>query len=70
MAGDRQPARLELLGGQVLQAAARGDDEALSALIQAYHDRDYRFGLRVCRDSGDAEDAVQEAFSKLAVVPR
>jgi RNA polymerase sigma-70 factor (ECF subfamily) len=39
-------------------------------LIQAYHDRVYRFGLRVCRDSGDAEDAVQEAFSKLAVVPR
>ena len=52
-----------------LAAAARGDDEALAQLVRAYHDRVYRFGLRVCRDGYDAEDAVQDAFTKLAARP-
>jgi len=47
-------------------AAARGDDQALTALVRAYHDRVYRFGQRVCRNSFDADDAVQEAFIALA----
>lgn len=50
-------------------AAARGDDAALRELVQAYHDRVYRFGVRVCCDRFDAEDAVQEAFSKLSRRP-
>jgi len=54
---------------QVLAAAARGEDEALSLLVRTYHDRVHRFGMRVCRDGWDAEDAVQEAFSKLARRP-
>ncbi len=54
---------------QVLAAAAGGDDEALASLMRAYHDRVYRFGLRVCRDGFDADDAVQEAFTKLARRP-
>lgn len=52
--------------GEVVMAAAGGDDEALTALVREYHDRVYRFGLRVCRDEFDADDAVQEAFTKLA----
>jgi RNA polymerase sigma-70 factor (ECF subfamily) len=52
-----------------LAAAARGDDEALALLVRAHHDRVYRFGVRVCRDHYDADDAVQEAFSKLAHRP-
>ena len=51
---------------QTLAAAASGDEEALSALVRTYHDRVYRFGLQVCRDGFDADDAVQEAFAKLA----
>jgi len=50
-------------------AAAQGDDEALALLVRAYHDRVFRFGVRVCRDRFDAEDAVQEAFSKLSRRP-
>lgn len=50
----------------VSHAAAHGDDAALAALVRLYHDRVYRFGLRVCRDGFDADDAVQEAFVKLA----
>jgi RNA polymerase sigma-70 factor (ECF subfamily) len=51
----------------MVRAAAAGDDEALAAMVRLYHDRVYRFGLRVCRDPFDADDAVQEAFTKLAV---
>lgn len=54
---------------QLLAAAAGGDDVALADLVRAYHDRIYRFGLRVCRDAFDADDAVQEAFVKLSRRP-
>ena len=53
----------------LLVAAATGDDDALAVLVRAYHDRVYRFGLGVCRDGFDADDAVQEAFTKLATRP-
>jgi RNA polymerase sigma-70 factor (ECF subfamily) len=59
----------EVAHSDVLNAAARGDDEALALLVRTYHDRVYRFGLRVCRDGFDADDAVQEAFIKLARRP-
>lgn len=52
-----------------LLAAREGDALALQHLVQTYHDRVYRFGLRACRDGFDADDAVQEAFTKLAVRP-
>jgi RNA polymerase sigma-70 factor (ECF subfamily) len=53
----------------VLRAAAFGDDQALEVLVRAYHDRVYRFGLRVCRDPFDADDAVQDAFVALSRRP-
>jgi RNA polymerase sigma-70 factor (ECF subfamily) len=53
----------------VASAARQGDDEALTLLVQTYHDRVYRFGMRVCRDHFDADDSVQEAFTKLAQRP-
>src|SRR3954471_6712069 len=53
----------------IVTAAAQGDDEALTMLVRAYHDRVYRFGQRVCRDGFDADDAVQEAFVALARRP-
>jgi RNA polymerase sigma-70 factor (ECF subfamily) len=49
--------------------SACGDDEALSRLVRAYHDQVYRFGIRVCRDGYDADDAVQDAFVKLSTRP-
>lgn len=54
---------------ELLRAAAFGNEEALTELVRAYHDRVHRFGLRVCRDRFDADDAVQEAFIKLARRP-
>jgi len=54
---------------RLLQAAAHGDDDALTSLVRMHHDRVYRFGVRVCRDPIDADDAVQEAFVKLTTRP-
>ena len=54
---------------ELVTAAARGDDAALEAMFRLYHQRVYRFGLRACRDPFDADDAVQEAFVKLAQRP-
>jgi RNA polymerase sigma-70 factor (ECF subfamily) len=54
---------------RILHAAATGDDGALALLVRTYHDRVHRFGLRVCRDRFDADDAVQEAFTRLARRP-
>ena len=50
----------------LLRAAQAGDRKALDQLIRLYHARVYRFGLRVCRDPVDAEDAVQDAFLALS----
>jgi RNA polymerase sigma-70 factor, ECF subfamily len=52
-----------------LRSAAAGDDQALAELVRLYHDRVYRFGLCVCRDAFDADDAVQEAFVALSRRP-
>ena len=49
--------------------AARGEGDALARLVRVHHDRVVRFGLRVCNSGFDAEDAVQEAFEKLARRP-
>jgi RNA polymerase sigma-70 factor (ECF subfamily) len=58
-----------VIGASALAASACRDDEALARLVRTYHDRVYRFGARVCRDDFDADDAVQEAFTKLARRP-
>jgi RNA polymerase sigma-70 factor (ECF subfamily) len=46
----------------LLEAAQAGDRAALDALVRLYYERVYRYGLRVCRDPADAQDAVQDAF--------
>jgi RNA polymerase sigma-70 factor (ECF subfamily) len=45
------------------------DDAALAVLIRAHYERVVRYGRRVCRDDFDADDAVQEAFAKVAQRP-
>lgn len=45
-----------------LAAAQSGDMQALMRLIQARREGVYRYGLRVCRTTEDAEDALQEAI--------
>jgi RNA polymerase sigma-70 factor (ECF subfamily) len=54
---------------QTARAAASGDDDQLAELVRVYYARLHRFGVRACRDSFDAEDAVGEAFLKLTTRP-
>jgi len=46
----------------LLEAARGGDPEALEALLERYQPRVYRFGLKMCRDSEDAKDVVQDTL--------
>lgn len=47
---------------QVLAAAQTGDRSALERLLAEHRNGVYRYGLRVCRTTEDAEDAVQETL--------
>ncbi len=48
----------------LVRRACAGDDQALSQLVELYHDSVYRYGRSVCRDV-DLDDAVQDAFVSL-----
>lgn len=45
-----------------LDAISSGDTGAFDGLVQKYEGKVYNFGLKVCKDVGDAEDLVQETF--------
>lgn len=48
--------------GVLIDAARRGDREALEALLRRHHDPIHQLCHRMCADRGDAEDATQEAM--------
>ena len=41
----------------------QGDHEAIAALFKRYSSAIYRVGEKMLRDSGEADDLVQEVFS-------
>lgn len=49
-----------------MQAAQRGEADALDALITRYQPRVFRFSLKMCRNVDDAGDIVQETLLALA----
>jgi len=46
----------------LLEAAQAGDRAALDALLTQYQRQIYRFGIKMCRDSEDAQDVLQETL--------
>lgn len=52
-----------------VSAALAGDDTALVELIRKHHGQLFRFGVRMCGNRTDADDAVQEALLTLARRP-
>jgi RNA polymerase sigma-70 factor (ECF subfamily) len=50
----------------LLQAARQGDAESLEELITRYQPRVLRFGSRMCGDSEDAQDVVQDTLLTMA----
>lgn len=47
---------------ELITAINAGDQKLFYLLVQRYEKRLYNFGLRMCNDSRDAEDMVQETF--------
>jgi RNA polymerase sigma-70 factor (ECF subfamily) len=52
----------EAASDELLTAAQGGDRAALERLLTLHRQGIYRYGLRVCRTTEDAEDAVQETL--------
>lgn len=50
----------------LIEAARRGDGDALDTLILRYQPRVFRFGLKMCRNVEDAGDVVQDTLLALA----
>ena len=50
----------------LLEAARRGDDGALDALLARHQGQIYRFGLKMCGDEEDAKDVAQETLIAMA----
>lgn len=48
---------------ELLRRCQRGDDSALTILVQRYQDRIFRLAFRVLRDAARAEDAAADALS-------
>jgi RNA polymerase sigma-70 factor (ECF subfamily) len=51
-----------MVDDEVLNRAKRGDREAFTTLVLTFGDRLYSIAYRILRDSGRAEDAVQQVF--------
>jgi RNA polymerase sigma-70 factor (ECF subfamily) len=47
---------------EIIALAKKGNQKALSELVNAYSDRIYNLGLRILRNKEDAEDILQETF--------
>jgi RNA polymerase sigma-70 factor (ECF subfamily) len=47
---------------ELVAACLSGKESAYAVLIERYSPKVYRIAARICRDAGDAEDAVQETF--------
>lgn len=45
-----------------LDSISAGSTSAFDELVQKYEGKLYNFGLKICKDVGDAEDLVQETF--------
>jgi len=48
-----------------MAAVKAGSENAFGVLYDRYHERAYRVARSVCRDSGRAEEAVQETFTAI-----
>jgi RNA polymerase sigma-70 factor (ECF subfamily) len=51
---------------ELLEAARAGDRAALDQLLTRHQSRVYRFGLKMCRDSEDAKDVLQDTLLAVA----
>lgn len=46
----------------MIEAAAKGDKRAFTLLVKRYEDLVYRYAFKVCRNTGEAREALQDTF--------
>ena len=56
------PIKIQDSDRERVRAAAMGDKAAFAELVKRYQRRLFNFGLRMCGETRDAEDLVQETF--------
>lgn len=49
----------------LIERIQQGDQQAMSELYEATYADAYKMAMRLCRDEGDAQDAVQDAFLEI-----
>ncbi len=54
------------VNAETIEAARRGDRQAVADLVDAHYDRMFGFALKYCGNREDAEDVTQQACIKLA----
>ena len=52
--------------GELLRQAQAGNPQALQALVRRYQGKIYGFGLRMCNDSEEAKDVLQDTLLSVA----
>lgn len=58
-------AKLNIEDERLMRRVADGDQDAFSALVRSHSSHLYRVAFRILSDSHEAEDVVQQVFSKL-----
>jgi RNA polymerase sigma-70 factor (ECF subfamily) len=53
---------MDIADEELLAAIRAGDDDALGALLARHAPAIYRFGVKMCRDSEDAKDVLQDTL--------
>ena len=54
---------MDLSDSELVRRAREGEIDAYAVLVRRYHPSCMRFALRMLRERGDAEEAVQDAFT-------
>ena len=57
------PALIDCSDEQLVELLVAGENEAMSVIFDRYYPKMMRIALRIVRDTGEAEDAVQIAFT-------
>lgn len=62
MTSNRKPIKIEDRDAELIESINSGRNDLFPEIVKRYEGHLYNFGLRMCADTRDAEDMVQETF--------
>jgi RNA polymerase sigma-70 factor, ECF subfamily len=62
MTSNRKPIKIEDRDAELIESINSGRHDLFPEIVKRYEGQLYNFGLRMCADTRDAEDMVQETF--------